>query len=347
MARPKDEVIKDLYARQTILKEMGIKNQEKILLSKVAVIGLGGLGSSSSLYLTLAGVGFLRLIDQDIVELHNLHRQALYTPEDVRYPKVEVAAKRLQKLNPHLQVDPIAEHVRHSNVDELIEGMDCVIDGLDNMETRYILNASCVRHGTPYVFGGAIGLEGNITIFNPPETPCLECVFPSLDDRYLQHCDTRGVLGTTVGIVASIQAMETIKLITGIGESLKNRLMVCDFKKMDFMFVDLLRTPSCSVCGIGSKTPTDVKEKLSWLCGRNTANVNPAKLMSLDLNKVQKVLSINHRILVKSPLVLVFEYENNIEVSLFRQGRMLLRNVKSEETALEIYREIIGKINHS
>ncbi|MHA1711876.1 MAG: HesA/MoeB/ThiF family protein [Candidatus Freyarchaeota archaeon] len=135
--------------------------------------------------------------------------------EHLRYPKVEVAAKKFKRMNP--DVESIPENVMERNVEEIVQGMDCVVDGLDNMRTRYLLNRACARHKVPYVFGAAIGLEGNLSVFNPPETPCLECVLPNLDDRYLPTCDARGVLGATTGIIETMQAMETIKLLVGMG----------------------------------------------------------------------------------------------------------------------------------
>ena len=130
----------EFYSRQIILRELGRKGQRKLAKSRVAVVGLGGLGTVSSLYLALTGIGCLRLIDQDTVELHNLHRQVLYTPDDLHYPKVEVSAKRLMKINPLVKIEPVPENLNANNVEKLLSGMDCVVDGLDNMRTRYLVN---------------------------------------------------------------------------------------------------------------------------------------------------------------------------------------------------------------
>jgi adenylyltransferase/sulfurtransferase len=141
----------EYYSRQIILKELGSKGQRKLAKSKVAVLGLGGLGTVSSLYLALAGVGLLRLVDQDTVELNNLHRQVLYSPDDLLYPKVEISAKRLRKANPLVKVESFPENVNTNNVERLLSGMDCVVDGLDNMRTRYLVNRACAKLGIPYV----------------------------------------------------------------------------------------------------------------------------------------------------------------------------------------------------
>lgn len=169
MSRECKPTFDEYYSRQVALKELGRKGQRKLAGSKVAVVGLGGLGTISSLYLALAGVGFLRLIDQDTVEVDNLHRQVLYGVEDLSYPKVEVSARRLEKANPFVKVEPVSENVNSKNVEKLLEGMDCVVDGLDNMHTRYLVNRTCARLGVPYVFGAAVGVEGNLSVFAPPE----------------------------------------------------------------------------------------------------------------------------------------------------------------------------------
>ena len=202
-AAEKKAFAKEFYSRQTILKELGEKGQQQLAKSKVAVVGAGGLGTVSSLYLALAGVGYIRLIDQDTVETHNLHRQILYNTDDLHYPKTEVAAKKLEKLNPLSIVEAIPENVNSSNVERLLQGVDCVVDGLDNMVTRYLVNRACVKSKVPYIFGAAIGIEGNLSVFAPPETGCLECLMPNLSDSDLLTCNTRGVLGATTGIIGS------------------------------------------------------------------------------------------------------------------------------------------------
>jgi molybdopterin/thiamine biosynthesis adenylyltransferase len=334
----------EFYSRQIVMPELGQEGQRKLAKSKVALIGLGGLGSISSLYLTLAGVGYLRLVDQDTVELHNLHRQALYDRKDLRYPKVEVAAKRLQEKNPDVRFDVVPENVTRSNVDEFVKDMDCIVDGLDNMSTRYVVNEACFRRGIPYVFGGAIGLEGNVTVFHPPETPCLECVFPGIDDDYVPTCSSRGVIGATPGVIAAIQALETVKILTGIEGTLKNRLLVCDFHRMDFVTIDLIKAPDCKICQTKAEIPEKALEHLTWMCGRNTVNVNPPKPLVINLTEAKEKIGKNYKILVSSPIILVFEYKNGVEVSLFRQGRTLIKNIESEEQALSIYHEVIDRI---
>jgi len=339
----KKSLYNEFYSRQIVLKELGLKGQRKLGQSKVAVVGLGGLGTVSSLYLALAGVGHLRLIDQDTVELHNLHRQVLYSKKDLRYPKVEASAKRLRNAGPFVEVEPIAENINANNVEKLLSGVDCVVDGLDNMRTRYLVNRACAKLKIPYVFGAAIGVEGNLSVFAPPETPCLECVFPGVDDSNLLTCDIRGVLGATPGIIGTMQAMETIKILTGMGSPLKGKLLICDFSDMTFTAIDVYKRENCPACQGAPAPIPKVKEKLVWLCGRKTANINPEKPLKLNLNQIYETVKEQFKVRVKSSLAIIFNYKN-YEISLFNGGRMLIKNVDNEKLALEIYREILQKL---
>jgi molybdopterin/thiamine biosynthesis adenylyltransferase len=338
-------VYDEYYSRQIILKEFGRKGQNKLARSRVAVVGLGGLGTVSSLYLALAGVGNLRLIDQDTVELPNLHRQILYTLDDLHYPKVEVSAKRLVKANPLVKVESCPENLNAHNAEKLLSGVNCVVDGLDNLRTRYVVNRACVKLGVPYVFGAAIGLEGNLSVFAPPDTPCLECLLPSVSDEYVLTCDTRGVLGATAGIIGTMQAMETIKVLTGAGSALKGRLMICDFSDMYFAVIDLFKRDRCPVCQ-GNVTVRELGERLVWLCGRDTANINPEKPLEMSLSQAYESIKRSFKVRLRSHLAIIFDYKG-FEISLFHGGRMLIKNVKDEDTALGVYREVWQKLGES
>jgi adenylyltransferase/sulfurtransferase len=331
----------EFYSRQIVLAELGRKGQEKLRRSKVAVVGLGGLGTISALYLALAGVRHLRLIDQDTVELRNLHRQILYGLDDLRYPKVEAAASKISHVNPEVEVEAISENVNEKNVDRLVSNVDCVVDGLDNMRTRYLVNRVCVENRIPYVFGAAIGMEGNLSVFSSPETPCLECVLPGLDDRHLAGCDTRGVLGATAGIIGSLEAMEAIKLLAGIDGSLKGKLMVCDFRDMYFTMIEIFKRSDCPVCGVKKmREPAEEAGEMAMLCGSDTFNLNPLKPVKISLNQACAKLRKRFRILLKSSLVVVFQYDSGVEVSLFIGGRMLIKNVKDEKSAFQVRKTI-------
>jgi len=327
------------YSRQIVLKELGEQGQRKLRQSTVAVIGVGGIGTASALYLALAGVGSLILVDQDTIELHNLHRQILFSLEDLRLPKAEVAARKLKTVNPEVNLIQVPDNLREENIKETLEKADLVVDGLDNMQTRYMVNSACYRLRIPYVFGGAIAMEGNVSVFHPPETPCLECVLPAFDDRHLPGCDTRGVLGATAGIVGSIQAMEAIKLLAGIDDSLKGRLLVCDFRQMEFEKIQIFKREDCKICGAGVAAKLAPSSRLVWLCGRDTVNVNPTNPVDLNMERIVERLRQRHEVLARSSIVAVFRYDDT-EVSLFRNGRMLIKGTVNEEKALQTYREL-------
>jgi molybdopterin-synthase adenylyltransferase len=332
----------EFYSRQVTMKELNKKGQQRLAKSRVAIVGAGGLGTVSSLYLALVGVGHIRLIDQDTIETQNLHRQILYTQADLHYPKAEMAAKHLAELNPLIQTEAFTENINASNVERLLSGVDCVVDGLDNMVTRYLVNRACVKLRVPYVFGAAIGIEGNISVFSPPETGCLECLMPNLSDNDLMTCSTRGVIGATPGIIGSLQAMETIKLLAGFGSTLKGKLLVCDFSDMDFTTIDISKSSRCPVC-YGNLSSTVGGERFVWLCGKETANINPEKPLRLNLEEMYPAICKHFQIRLKSRFALMFNYKN-LEVSLFNGGRMLIKGVTDEATALTLYREILRKI---
>jgi len=241
-----DEFGKVFYSRQMMMEEIGVAGQEKLGKSKVAVVGVGGLGSVASLYLALAGVGYLRVIDQDTVELHNLHRQILFSPEDIQKPKAQVAAKRLSTQNPSIQVEGIVAKLNSDNVESLLKGVDVVVDCLDNFPSRYHVNGACVKLHIPYVFGAVMGLEGNLSVFNPPETGCLECTMHNYTDSSTKRAF--GIIGASAGVIGSLEALETLKLLLGVDSNLTGEMLVCDFTDMSFATVPLPKNPKCQVC---------------------------------------------------------------------------------------------------
>lgn len=343
MSRKRRLSLRDYYSRQVVMRELGPEGQDKLRRSSAVVIGLGGLGASAAAYLAMAGVGKIRLVDQDTVETHNLQRQILYSVDDVRKPKVEAAAKRLETMNPQVHIEPMAENVREANADAMISHSNCVVDGLDNMATRYIVNRACVRNSIPYIFAGAIGMEGNLSVFRPPATPCLECVMPDLDDKYLPKCETRGVLGSTAGTIAALEATETIKLLAGIQPLLEGKLLICDLREMDFRTIDIQTRPGCKACQLREPIPKAEQERLTWLCGKNTINVNPPRPLKIDLRVASRRLGKGTKIHLRTPMAVVFEFDG-CEVSLFNHGRMLIKGIDSEQRALVVYNRILDKV---
>ena len=283
------------YSRQIVMIDMGYNAQLKLKGSKVCLVGVGGLGSPASMQLAAMGVGFLRIVDRDFVELTNLHRQHLYGVDDVGVPKVEAAAKRLRRLNPYITVEPLPLSVNETTAEDLVRGMDVVVDGLDSMAARYAINRACIKLGVPYVFGAAITTNGNVSTIVPGETACLECFYGGLDDKKLPKCGVVGVHPSLVNIIASLEVSEAIKILTGRQPHLANKLLHFDLDEIEFNEINLQKVESCPVCGAHpSGSPKLLKQELvEEICGRKGKKVfviAPEKSMDINLAEVKNYL---------------------------------------------------------
>jgi len=238
------------YSRHIILPEVGGLGQTKLLDAKVLLVGAGGLGSPAAFYLAAAGVGTLGLIDADVVDLSNLQRQILHTTADVGRPKTDSARESLQALNPDVEVVAYQEMLHSSNIFDIIKGYDVLVDGCDNFPTRYLINDACVMANIPNVHGSIFRFEGQATVFKPHDGPCYRCLYPEPPPPgMVPSCQEGGVLGVLPGIIGTIQAIEAIKLILGIGTPLIGRLLMYDALKMAFRELKLRRDPACPLCG--------------------------------------------------------------------------------------------------
>jgi sulfur-carrier protein adenylyltransferase/sulfurtransferase len=238
------------YSRHLIMPEVGMEGQLKLKNSKVLLIGTGGLGAPLGLYLAAAGVGRLGLVDFDVVDFTNLQRQVTFGSSDVGKPKTEAAHERLSNLNPDIQIDTFETKLTSENALELFKDFDVVVDGTDNFPTRYLVNDACILLGKPNVYGSIFRFEGQATVFGMPQGPCYRCLYPEPPPPGLvPSCAEGGVLGVLPGIVGSIQAMETIKLILGRGENLVGRLLLFDALGMKFRELKLRKNPNCPMCG--------------------------------------------------------------------------------------------------
>jgi molybdopterin/thiamine biosynthesis adenylyltransferase/rhodanese-related sulfurtransferase len=223
------------YSRHLILPEIGEAGQEKLKAASVLIVGAGGLGSPVSLYLAAAGVGRIGLVDFDDVDASNLHRQVLYGTSDVGRPKLEAARARLQDLNPEIAIDTYGAALTSENALGIIAGYDIVVDGTDNFATRYLVNDACVLLGKPNIYGSIFRFEGQASVFSATDGPCYRCLYPEPPPPHLvPSCAEGGVLGVLPGVIGTIQATETIKLVTGIGETLVGRLLLFDALRMSF-----------------------------------------------------------------------------------------------------------------
>jgi len=233
------------YGRQIQISGWGMEGQEKLKAAKVAVIGIGGLGCPTSIYLTAVGVGKIILIDNEKFELNNLNRQILCLQRDIGKSKAKVAKEKLEALNSEIEVEAVVAEITRDNVHNLIGDVDVIVDGQDNWKTRFIMNEYCVTRGIPFVHAGVSAMHGQMTTIVPGKGPCLRCIFPK-DPPEVEEIP---VLGATPALFASLQVMEAIKLVTGIGRLLVGRMLFASGEEMAFETVEVKRNIRCPVCG--------------------------------------------------------------------------------------------------
>ncbi|HEX5799903.1 MAG TPA: molybdopterin-synthase adenylyltransferase MoeB [Gaiellaceae bacterium] len=260
------------YSRHLLIPEVGEAGQQKLLSSRVLLIGAGGLGSPASLYLAAAGVGTLGIIDADVVDDSNLQRQIVHSTERLGEPKAASAKRTVEALNPDVEVKAYQERLTSENVERILaDGWDVIVDGADNFPTRYLVNDAAVWHDIPLVHGSIYRFEGQVTVFTPHQGPCYRCLFPTPPPPELApSCAEGGVLGVLPGIIGSLQASEALKLLLGIGETLQGRLLMFDALATTVDEVSIRRDPSCPVCG-ESPTITEYVDYVQFCAGPRVA----------------------------------------------------------------------------
>jgi adenylyltransferase/sulfurtransferase len=238
------------YSRHLVLPAIGLEGQERLKAARVLIVGAGGLGSPAALYLAAAGVGTLGLVDWDVVDRSNLQRQILHGTGMVGRPKLDSARAHIADLNPHVRLETISARLTSANAMDILGGWDVVLDGSDNFPTRYLVNDACVLSGRPNVYGAVLRFEGQVSVFDARRGPCYRCLYREPPPPELvPSCAEGGVLGVLPGIIGSLQALEAIKLVTGIGDSLMGRLLLFDGLKLQFREIALTKDPDCAVCG--------------------------------------------------------------------------------------------------
>lgn len=239
------------YARHIMLPDIDIAGQERLLAAKVLVVGVGGLGSPVALYLAASGIGSLTLADLDEVELSNLQRQIVHTTGNLGQPKPESARQTLAQINPDVEVRTICERMTLEQLETETERADVVVDCTDNFEVRYAINSACVKTGTPLVSGAAVRLEGQLMVIDPRQSdkPCYRCLYDNAGETEL-NCATTGIAAPVVGAIGTLQALETLKLIIGLGETLAGYLLTFDAKHMDWRKLKLPKNPQCATCSV-------------------------------------------------------------------------------------------------
>ena len=238
------------YSRHILLQDVGVEGQEKIREGKVLVIGAGGLGAPVAMYLAAAGVGTIGIVDGDVVDLSNLQRQIIHTTPDVDKWKVESAKETINAINPHVKVNTYHEFLMSDNALDIVKEYDFVVDGTDNFPVKFLINDACVMAGKPFSHGGILRFEGQ-TFTHVPGTACYRCMFKTPPPPgAVPTCSQAGVLGAIAGMLGTIQAAETLKYLTGVGELLTNKLLTFNAKTMDFRKINVKKTDRCPICGI-------------------------------------------------------------------------------------------------
>ena len=335
----------DRYSRQRLFGPIGPAGQEKLRASRVSLIGCGALGTHLAQHIARAGVGRLRICDRDFVELDNLQRQVLFDEADVKanLPKAAAAAAKLALINRDVAVEPRVVDVNAGNVESLVGDADVVLDGTDNFETRFLLNDACVKLGKPWVYGGCVGSYGMVLTVVPGATPCFRCVIGEMPaPGSSPTCDTAGVLGPAVGVVASLQAAEALKLLTGHRDAVAAGLVTLDVWTNSHQAFKAARDPECPACGArkfefleGRATGT-----ATTLCGRNAVQVSPPAAAGLDLAGVAKRLKRVGK--VSRNEYLVRFTVDGLEMTLFPDGRAIIKGTDDPARARAVYSKYIG-----
>lgn len=336
------------YSRQVMLEEIGFEGMEKLRSTKVCVVGAGGIGNPVITQLVAMGVGKLRIVDRDVIEVTNLHRQHLYTDDDIGRVKVEAAAERLRKLNPGIEIEPVPTSVTKFTAEGIVKGFDIVIDALDSIDARYALNDACIKHNIPLVYAGAIGVTGSVSTILPNNSACLRCMFPELKEEEMPACSTEGVHPSVLYLVAGIQVSEAIKIITGQQPTLVNRLLYIDLNELSFDRVQMFRQDECPACGTARKESNLVASQLiiEELCGRDrgkrTWTVTPAEPAPISLPSIIKnAESLGYQVKTRGNLGITAVNSGRMSVSFLSSGAATIVGAKDEEDAIKIYKTFV------
>lgn len=338
------------YSRQVLFSEVGEQGQQRLMNSRVFVCGCGALGTVIAETLVRAGVGFLRIVDRDFVEISNLQRQVLFDERDVaqRIPKAIAAAEKLAKINSSVTLEPIVADVDHNNIRGFFEGVDLVLDATDNFEIRFLLNDASLETGIPWVYGGCIGSHGQTMAVFPHESACLRCVIESPPDPGMtETCDTAGVLGPAVNVVASLQSVAAIKILSGRRDAVEPALMVIDvwdgtLRKMSVR--DLRERSQCPACVQGKREwlSGDRGAQSTVLCGRNAVQVVPHEKLSLSLEDLAKKVASVGTVTQNKYLLRLVLPETGHDITVFSDGRAIIKGTDDITAAKALYSRYIG-----
>jgi molybdopterin-synthase adenylyltransferase len=338
--------VNDRYSRQILFNGIGEAGQRKLLAARVLIVGCGALGSAHAEALCRAGVGHLRIVDRDFVEPSNLQRQTMFTESDAekRLPKAVAAANHLREINSEIQVEPHVTDVNHSNIEQLIDDCDVVLDGTDNFSTRYLINDACVKHRTNWVYGAAVGSYGVTMTVRPHQTPCLRCVFEEAPPAAsAPTCDTSGVIMPIISIVSAVQVAETLKLITERFDELHGSLMQFDVWQNEWRKIKLsephVDCPTCSLAQFETLSPSSV-ETAAVLCGRDAIQISPSQPTFVNFSSLAERLRPAGD--VKFNEYLLRFKTGPFELTVFQDARSIVRGTNEIATARSLYAKYIG-----
>jgi len=339
----------DRYSRQVMLEEIGYNGQLKLKNAKICVVGVGGLGNPITTRLAAMGAGTLRIVDRDVIELSNLHRQTMFDESDVGQVKVEVAAKKLSKSNPDCKIEALAISVNDYTALEVVEGCDVVIDALDSVNARYALNKACVKFGIPFVTGAAVGVTGQAFTILPKESACYFCMFPDLDEDSMPTCSIEGVHPSILSIMGGIEVAEAVKVIMGKKPSLSDKILHVDVESMDFTSTRTFRAEECPICGSG-EIKEIIKEELilEELCGRNrgkrTYSITPTETFDLDSASVSAIAKERGFTVENLGDLGLSMRTNELSVNFMKRGSAVVVGSKDEADAITLYKELLMKL---
>lgn len=335
------------YARQMRFAPLGVEGQRRLLASRALVVGLGALGSVIANLLARAGVGHLRLVDRDFVERSNLQRQVLYDEQDAEaeLPKAVAAQRHLQRINSTIQIEAVVADVTHLTLPPLLEGVDCILDGTDNFETRFLLNDAAVARELPWVYGGCLGAEGQTLTILPGSTPCLRCLLPEPPPpATTPTCDSAGILATVIGVIASLQANEALKILSGNVHAVSRTWTLVDLWENTLRQVQVAaaRSAACPCCGL-RQFPWLAGQRgsqVAVLCGRNAVQLSFPERASLSLEELAHKLEVVGR--VRRNPFLVRAAVDGYELTVFADGRAIIGGTQDVAEARSVYARYVG-----
>ena len=338
----------DRYSRQIMLEEIGYQGQLKLKQSKVCVVGVGGLGNPITARLAAMGVGKIRIVDRDVIELSNLHRQTMFNEDDVGQVKVETAAKKLRKLNPDIIIEELPVSINDYTAFDAVDGCDVVIDALDSVNARYSLNKACIEKKIPFVTGAAVGVTGQSFTILPNESACYHCLFPALDEDSMPTCSIEGVHPSILSIIGGIEVSEAVKIITGKEPSLRDKVLHVDLENLIFNFTKVSKVEECSVCGSGTKEEKPKEDLiLEELCGRNrgkrTFSITPTYPVELNVDEITSIAKQKQFTVENLGELGLSLRTDELSISFMKSGSAVIVGAKDENESIALYKEILGE----